>query len=168
MSTASGVRSTTAPGIVGGWSGSREGMLCMSLASQPASVVLEPASYGDAGGSSDQPLVFTRAGLSAARQGTYGSVSADGPYDHYTPGGKGVVTWGSTEWADQYCWLIDTERPGHCPVLARSHDPGPWYRYDMSTAEPPPCPRRCRFPAVRHRAVRPRATFVPESAGRPL
>ncbi|XMA36606.1 SMI1/KNR4 family protein [Streptomyces albogriseolus] len=110
-----------------------------------------------------------RGGLSAAREGTYGSVSADGPYDHYTPGGKGVVTWGSTEWADQYCWLIDAERPGHCPVLARSHDPGPWYRYDMSTAE------------FLHRVLadadfRPfgiaqyglGATFVPESAGRPL
>ncbi|MGY1528612.1 hypothetical protein ACW69C_33485 [Streptomyces sp. MN3] len=87
-----------------------------------------------AGVSFDLPAQW-RAGLSAARDGTYGSVSAAGPYDEYTPGGKGVVTWGSTEWADQYCWLIDAERPGHWPVLARSHDPGHWYRYDMSTAE---------------------------------
>ncbi|MFD5378668.1 SMI1/KNR4 family protein [Streptomyces griseoincarnatus] len=110
-----------------------------------------------------------RAALSAARDGTYGSVSAAGPYDAYTPGGKGIVTWGSTEWADQYCWLIDAERPCEYPVLARSHDPGPWYRYDMSTAE------------FLHRVLagadfRPfgiarydlGATFVPESAGRPL
>ncbi|MFH9179604.1 SMI1/KNR4 family protein [Streptomyces albogriseolus] len=110
-----------------------------------------------------------RAALSAARDGTYGSVSAAGPYDAYTPGGKGVVTWGSTEWADQYCWLIDAERPGHCPVLARSHDPGPWYRYDMSTAE---FLHRVLADAdfrpfgIAHYGLG--AMFVPESAGRPL
>ncbi|MEV5398970.1 SMI1/KNR4 family protein [Streptomyces cellulosae] len=75
-------------------------------------------------------LTLWRAGLSVDRGTTVG------PYEEYAPGGKGVVTWGSTEWADQYCWLLDAERPGHCPVLARSHDPGPWYRYDgMSTSE---------------------------------
>ncbi|WP_193460503.1 MULTISPECIES: SMI1/KNR4 family protein [Streptomyces albogriseolus group] len=110
-----------------------------------------------------------RAALSAARNGTYGSVSAAGPYDAYTPGGKGVVTWGSTEWADQYCWLIDAERPGHCSVLARSHDPGPWYRYDMSTAE---FLHRVLADAdfrpfgIAHYGLG--AMFVPESAGRPL
>ena len=110
-----------------------------------------------------------RAALSAARDGTYGSVPAAGPYDAYTPGGKGVVTWGSTEWADQYCWLIDAERPGHCSVLARSHDPGPWYRYDMSTAE---FLHRVLADAdfrpfgIAHYGLG--ATFVPESAGRPL
>ncbi|MFE1262553.1 SMI1/KNR4 family protein [Streptomyces albogriseolus] len=110
-----------------------------------------------------------RAALSAARDGMYGSVSAAGPYDAYTPGGKGVVTWGSTEWADQYCWLIDAERPGHCPVLARSHDPGPWYRYDMSTAE---FLHRVLADAdfrpfgIAHHGLG--ATFVPESASRPL
>ncbi|MEW2186669.1 hypothetical protein AB0900_25580 [Streptomyces cellulosae] len=71
-----------------------------------------------------------RAGLCVDRGTTVG------PYEEYAPGGKGVVTWGCTEWADQYCWLLDAERPGHCPVLARSHDPGPWYRYDdMSASE---------------------------------
>ncbi|MEU0684358.1 MULTISPECIES: SMI1/KNR4 family protein [Streptomyces] len=110
-----------------------------------------------------------RASLSAARDGMYGSVSAAGPYDAYTPGGKGVVTWGSSEWADQYCWLIDAERPGLCPVLARSHDPGPWYRYDLSTAE---FLHRVLADAdfrpfgIAHYGLG--ATFVPESAGRPL
>ncbi|MGA5515266.1 SMI1/KNR4 family protein [Streptomyces pseudogriseolus] len=99
---------------------------------------------------------------------SYGSVSAVEPYEAYTPDGKGVLTWGSTEWADEYCWLIDAERPGEYPVLARSHDPGPWYRYDMSTSE------------FLHRVLadadfRPfgiarydlGATFVPGSGGRP-
>ncbi|MFI0507088.1 SMI1/KNR4 family protein [Streptomyces albogriseolus] len=76
-----------------------------------------------------------RAALSADRDSTYGSVSGVDPYAVYAPGGKGVLAWGSTEWADEYCWLIDAERPGDHPVLARSHDPGPWYRYDMSTSE---------------------------------
>ncbi|MGW5510241.1 SMI1/KNR4 family protein [Streptomyces albogriseolus] len=110
-----------------------------------------------------------RAGLSASRDGTYGGTFAAGPYDAYAPGGKGVVTWGSTEWADQYCWLIDAERPGHCPVLARSHDPGPWYRYDMSTAEF--LHRVLTDPGFRPFGIAQYdlgVTFVPESAGRPL
>ncbi|MET8896531.1 SMI1/KNR4 family protein [Streptomyces albogriseolus] len=110
-----------------------------------------------------------RAGLPADRDSRDGSVPAVGPYEEYAPGGKGVVTWGSTEWADEFCWLVDAERPGDYPVLARSHDPGPWYRYDMSTSE------------FLHRVLadadfRPfgiaqyelGATFVPGSDGRPL
>ena len=31
---------------------------------------------------------------------------------------------------------LDAERPGHCPVLVRAHDSGPWYRYELSTADP--------------------------------
>ncbi|WP_310725536.1 SMI1/KNR4 family protein [Streptomyces sp. N2A] len=62
-------------------------------------------------------------------------VSAVDPYAVYAPGGKGLVEWGSTEWADEYCWLIDAERPGDYPVLARAHDLGGWHRYDMSTSE---------------------------------
>ncbi|MGI5356440.1 SMI1/KNR4 family protein [Streptomyces sp. CA-252508] len=62
-------------------------------------------------------------------------VFAVDPCATYAPGGKGVVAWGSTEWADEYCWLIDAERPGDYPVLARSHDGGPWHRYDMPTSE---------------------------------
>ncbi|WP_051798114.1 SMI1/KNR4 family protein [Streptomyces sp. NRRL S-337] len=61
--------------------------------------------------------------------------SAVDPYAVYAPGGKGLVEWGSTEWADEYCWFIDAERPGDYPVLARAHDVGGWHRYDMSTSE---------------------------------
>ncbi|MFJ8697335.1 hypothetical protein [Streptomyces roseolilacinus] len=46
-----------------------------------------------------------------------------------------MVAWGSTEGADEYCRLVDAERPGEHPVLVRSHDGGPWHRYDMSTSE---------------------------------
>ncbi|WP_406723025.1 SMI1/KNR4 family protein [Streptomyces althioticus] len=118
-----------------------------------------------AGVSFDLPAQW-RAGLSAARHGMYGSTFAAGPYDAYTPGGKGVVTWGSTEWADQYCWLIDAERPGHCPVLVRAHDSGPWYRYELSTAE---FLHRVLADAdfrpfgIAHHGLG--ATFVPECAG---
>ncbi|GAA2461980.1 SMI1/KNR4 family protein [Streptomyces lavendulocolor] len=80
-------------------------------------------------------LTRWRVALSVDRDSTLGAVSAVDPYAIYAPGGKGVVTWGSTEWADEYCWLIDAERPGDYPVLARSHDGGPWHWYDMSTSE---------------------------------
>jgi hypothetical protein len=76
-----------------------------------------------------------RAALSVDRDSGLGGVSAVDPYAVYAPGGKGVVAWGSTEWADEYCWLVDAERPGEHPVLVRSHDGGPWHRYDMSTSE---------------------------------
>ncbi|WP_461089338.1 SMI1/KNR4 family protein [Streptomyces incanus] len=80
-------------------------------------------------------LTQWRVALSVDQDSTLGDVSAVDPYAIYAPGGKGVVAWGSTEWADEYCWLIDAERPGDYPVLARSHDGGPWHWYDMSTSE---------------------------------
>jgi hypothetical protein len=80
-------------------------------------------------------LTQWRVALSVDQDSRLGSVSAVDPYAIYAPGGKGVVAWGSTEWADEYCWLIDAERPGDYPVLARSHDGGPWHWYDMSTSE---------------------------------
>ncbi|MFJ7965657.1 SMI1/KNR4 family protein [Streptomyces sp. NPDC096324] len=76
-----------------------------------------------------------RVGLSVDRDSKFGDVSAVAPYAVYAPGGKGLVEWGSTEWADEYFWLIDAERPGNYPILARSNDVGGWVRYDMSTAE---------------------------------
>jgi hypothetical protein len=87
----------------------------------------------------DEGLAFDfltqwRAALSADRDSELGSVSAVEPYAIYAPDGKGLVPWGSTEWADEYCWLIDAERPGEYPVLARAED-GAWHRYDMSTSE---------------------------------
>ncbi|WP_225821467.1 SMI1/KNR4 family protein [Streptomyces naphthomycinicus] len=76
-----------------------------------------------------------RADLSTARDGRFGNVSAVEPYAIYAPGGKGLVEWGSTEWADEYFWLIDADRPGEYSLLARSHDIDGWDRYDMSTSE---------------------------------
>ncbi|WP_190015918.1 SMI1/KNR4 family protein [Streptomyces lucensis] len=76
-----------------------------------------------------------RADLSVDRDAGFGAVSAVAPYAIYTPGGKGLVEWGSTEWADEYFWLLDAERPGDHPILARSNDVGGWNRYDMSTSE---------------------------------
>ncbi|MFF1343716.1 SMI1/KNR4 family protein [Streptomyces sp. NPDC058290] len=80
-------------------------------------------------------LTQWRVSLSVDQDSKLGSVSAAGPYAIYAPGGKGLVEWGSTEWADEYFWLIDAEQPGDYPVLARSNDGGPWHRYDMSTSE---------------------------------
>jgi hypothetical protein len=88
----------------------------------------------------DEGLAFDfltqwRVALSVDQDSKFGDVSAVDPYAIYAPGGKGLVKWGSTEWADEYCWLIDAERPGEYPVLARADDVGPWHRYDMSTSE---------------------------------
>ncbi|MFH9865254.1 hypothetical protein ACH4NT_03980 [Streptomyces lydicus] len=76
-----------------------------------------------------------RVSLTVDQDSKFGDVSAVDPYAVYAPGGKGLVEWGSTEWADEYCWLIDAERPGDYPVLARAHDVGGWHRYDISTSE---------------------------------
>lgn len=76
-----------------------------------------------------------RSWLATDQDSTLGSVSAVAPYAIYPPGGKGLIPWGSSEWADGYFWLIDAERPGDCPVLATAEDGGAWHRYDMSTAE---------------------------------
>ncbi|WP_142168726.1 SMI1/KNR4 family protein [Streptomyces sp. SLBN-134] len=56
------------------------------------------------------------------------------PHPAYTPGGNGFMTWASTEWADQYCWLLDAERPDEYCILARG-DSDEWCRYEMSTSE---------------------------------
>lgn len=76
-----------------------------------------------------------RASLSVDQDNKLGNVSAVEPYAIYAPGGKGLVKWGSTEWADEYFWLIDAERPGEYPILARSNDIGAWLRYDVSSSE---------------------------------
>ncbi|MEU5241978.1 hypothetical protein ACH4UR_26455 [Streptomyces lydicus] len=73
--------------------------------------------------------------LSVGQDSKFGDISAVDPYAVYAPGGKGLVEWGSTEWADEYCWPIDAERPGDYPVLARAHDVGGWHRFDISTSE---------------------------------
>ncbi|UFR06849.1 SMI1/KNR4 family protein [Streptomyces sp. Go40/10] len=80
-------------------------------------------------------LTQWRADLSVDQDSKYGDVSAVAPHRIYAPGGKGLVEWCSTEWADEYFWLIDAERPGEYPILARSHDIDTWHRYDMSTSE---------------------------------
>ncbi|MFJ2026906.1 SMI1/KNR4 family protein [Streptomyces sp. NPDC087897] len=89
---------------------------------------------GRSEGASFDFLTQWRASLSFD-QSWLGDVSAFDPHAVYAPGGKGLLHWGSTEWADEYAWLVDAERPGAYPILARSHDPGPWVRYDMSTSE---------------------------------
>ncbi|WP_461070361.1 SMI1/KNR4 family protein [Streptomyces pseudoechinosporeus] len=87
----------------------------------------------------DEGVVFDfltqwRVALSVEQDGRYGDVSAVDPYSVYAPGGKGLVEWASTEWGDEYCWLIDAQRPGEYPILARA-DGGEWCQYDMSTSE---------------------------------
>lgn len=85
-------------------------------------------------GSAFDFLTQWRVWLSVDQDSELGSVSAVDPHAIYAPGGKGLVPWGSTEWADGYFWLVDAERPGDHPVLARPED-GEWRRYDMSTSE---------------------------------
>ncbi|GGW43115.1 SMI1/KNR4 family protein [Streptomyces xantholiticus] len=79
-------------------------------------------------------LTQWRGDLAVDRDPRYGSVSAVDPYSVYAPGGKGLITWGTTEWGDEYCWLIDAQRPGEYPILARAED-NDWRRYDTSTSE---------------------------------
>ncbi|MFD4259276.1 SMI1/KNR4 family protein [Streptomyces sp. NPDC058534] len=67
-----------------------------------------------------------RASLSASE--------ADDPHPAYSPGRNGVIEWGATEWADQYCWLVDAQHPGKYPILARG-DAGEWRKFEMSTSE---------------------------------
>ncbi|MFD0066107.1 hypothetical protein [Streptomyces sp. NPDC056690] len=87
----------------------------------------------------DEGLAFDlptqwRAALATDGDGRFGSVSAVEPYAICAPGGKGLAPRGSTEWADEYCRLIDAERPGHYPVLARADD-GAGHQHAMSTSE---------------------------------
>ncbi|MFE9698249.1 SMI1/KNR4 family protein [Streptomyces sp. NPDC006270] len=88
----------------------------------------------------DEAVVFAflaqwRVALSVDRDSSFAGTSAVDPYAIYAPGGKELVGWGSTAWADEYFWLVDAERSDDHPILARSHDGGAWDRYDMSTSE---------------------------------
>ncbi|MFF1813679.1 SMI1/KNR4 family protein, partial [Streptomyces sp. NPDC058251] len=76
-----------------------------------------------------------RAALAADRDPDLGNVSAVTPYKIYEPGGEGLVSWGSTEWGDQYFWLMDSAESGKWPILARSGDIDQWHTCDMSTSE---------------------------------
>ncbi|MFV2117195.1 SMI1/KNR4 family protein [Streptomyces sp. Act-28] len=62
-------------------------------------------------------LTQCRVALPVDQDSGLGSVSVIDPHAIYAPGGKGAGAWGSTEWADEYCWLIDAERPGDYPSL---------------------------------------------------
>lgn len=65
---------------------------------------------------------------------TLSTGGSGGQYPAYAPGGEGYVTWASTEWADQYCWLVDAQRPDEYSILARG-DVSEWCKYEMSTSE---------------------------------
>ncbi|MEV8321299.1 hypothetical protein AB0Q95_44855 [Streptomyces sp. NPDC059900] len=80
-------------------------------------------------------LTQWRVHLSVDQVSTLADVSAVDPYAIYAPGGRGLIGWGSTEWADEQFWLIDAERPGEYLILARSDDGGARHRYDLSTSE---------------------------------
>lgn len=87
----------------------------------------------------DEGLAFDfltqwRVALSVDQDSETDGVSAVDPYSVYEPGGEGLVTWASTEWGDEYCWLVNAQRPGAYPILARAED-GEWRQYDMSTSE---------------------------------
>lgn len=88
---------------------------------------------------SDEGLVFDfltqwRVALSVDQEAGAAGVSVVEPYGIYAPGGKGLVPWGSTEWADEYFWRVDADKPAEYPILARAED-GEWHRYAMSTSE---------------------------------
>lgn len=76
-----------------------------------------------------------RAALATDLDPTFGDVSAVTPYKIYEPGGTGLISWGSTEWGDEYFWLVDSAEPGKWPILARVGDTDRWHTFDMSTSE---------------------------------
>jgi hypothetical protein len=76
-----------------------------------------------------------RAALAAERDPQLGDVSAVTPYKIYEPDGEGLMSWGSTEWGDEYFWLIDSTESGKWPILARGGDMDQWHSFDMSTSE---------------------------------
>jgi hypothetical protein len=76
-----------------------------------------------------------RAALAADRDQQLGDVSAVTPYKIYEPGGEGLISWGSTEWGDEYFWLIDSTKSGKWPILARGGDIDQWHTFDMPTSE---------------------------------
>lgn len=76
-----------------------------------------------------------RSALAADRDPRLGDVSAVTPYKIYEPGGEGLISWGSTEWGDEYFWLINSAESGKWPILARAGDIDQWHTFDMSTSE---------------------------------
>jgi cell wall assembly regulator SMI1 len=80
-------------------------------------------------------LTQWRAALAADRSPELGDVSAVAPHTVYSPGGKGLVPWGSTEWGDEYFWSVDAATPADYAILARVGDSDRWHRFAFSTAE---------------------------------
>ncbi|MBL1094017.1 MULTISPECIES: hypothetical protein [Streptomyces] len=78
-----------------------------------------------------------RASLSVEQDGKFGNVSAVAPCAISRRAARGWWTGTPPKGADEYSWLIDAERPGEYPILARSNDIGGWHRDDLSTSEFP-------------------------------
>jgi hypothetical protein len=56
------------------------------------------------------------------------------PYGLFAPGVTGLLPWGGSVQADEFCWLVDGGDPDAWPVVARTHSEG-WQRYSMTMSE---------------------------------
>ncbi|MFJ9033941.1 SMI1/KNR4 family protein [Streptomyces sp. NPDC102274] len=56
------------------------------------------------------------------------------PHGVFTPGGTGLLPWGGSVQADEFCWLVDGGDPDTWPVVTRSHSEG-WRTYPMTMSE---------------------------------
>ncbi|MFE9173316.1 SMI1/KNR4 family protein [Streptomyces kebangsaanensis] len=56
------------------------------------------------------------------------------PYGLFSPGGTGLLPWGGSVQADEFCWLVGGGDPDAWPIVARSHSEG-WHTYPMTMSE---------------------------------
>ncbi|MGW2049119.1 SMI1/KNR4 family protein [Streptomyces sp. NPDC001858] len=57
------------------------------------------------------------------------------PYEIFRGCGEGVIPWGISTTASEYCWLANsTDRPDSWPIVARE-DGGDWQIFEMSMSE---------------------------------
>ncbi|MFJ6569064.1 SMI1/KNR4 family protein [Streptomyces sp. NPDC091292] len=57
------------------------------------------------------------------------------PHGLFSPGGTGLLPWGGSVQADEFCWLVDGGDPDTWHVAARSHDEPGRQTYPMTMCE---------------------------------
>ncbi|WP_326647231.1 MULTISPECIES: SMI1/KNR4 family protein [unclassified Streptomyces] len=56
------------------------------------------------------------------------------PYGTYTPGGQGLLSWGGSANASDFCWFVNGGPPDKWPVVARE-EIGAWQEFSMPMSE---------------------------------
>ncbi|MDT0326978.1 SMI1/KNR4 family protein [Nocardiopsis lambiniae] len=90
--------------------------------------------YGSPGGT-DSQLVDRSAALWRVLEEHSAAEDVFGPYGVYRPGGKGLIRWGMSVTAAEFCWAADAKAPPEdWPVVARE-EAGDWQLLPMSASE---------------------------------